>query len=202
MDAGHIPFVAADAIIVALAAFVIMAGLLLLRARAATYAIRGLTCGLVAIAFLLSPVAFHLLIEPRLAAAARQGMYIDPSPLLGWLPSLFAALLLTLTSLLFPTREGHRTATWRAAYAAVAFAFVLVNVTNSCRPGWCGRYGVPFVYYEWSDAVIMGEHPQFNRIGFLSNFVVFAAVSAGLSFLYRRGAVAATPGVRGAAGSS
>jgi hypothetical protein len=31
--------------------------------------------------------------------------------------------------------------------------FVGLDAWNRCQPGWCGRFGVPFTYYEWSDEI-------------------------------------------------
>jgi hypothetical protein len=36
---------------------------------------------------------------------------------------------------------------------------VWLNGWNRCQPGWCGRYGLPLTYYEWSD-----EIPELNGV--------------------------------------
>jgi hypothetical protein len=50
---------------------------------------------------------------------------------------------------------------WRGWWLGVlALAgFVWLNTWNRCQPGWCGRYGVPFTFYQWSD-----EIPEVNGV--------------------------------------
>ncbi|HKR63377.1 MAG TPA: hypothetical protein VJZ00_06560 [Thermoanaerobaculia bacterium] len=90
--------------------------------------------------------------------------------------------------LLFPVLFGgtpawiavHRAHRGQRTLAVLAWSGLLgaLNVANFCNPGWCGRYGLPFSYYTWSDAVIMfnGEMPNpFSARALVADGVIFVA---------------------------
>ncbi len=52
------------------------------------------------------------------------------------------------------TQAGGFSRALVVTYAWAGF-FGAINILNRCASGWCGRYGFPFLYYEWSDAVVV-----------------------------------------------
>ena len=68
--------------------------------------------------------------------------------------------------------------------------FTGLNVANWCSPGWCERFGFPFPYSWWSDAIIImnGENltAGHSLIAFLVNISLFLVVVVVLAALYRR----------------
>ena len=69
-----------------------------------------------------------------------------------WLTSL---LVIAVVSRKYPTLLPS--ALLRpSAPGLLTIAFVCtINLLNQCVPGWCGTYGYPFVYHNWSDALIL-----------------------------------------------
>jgi len=73
-------------------------------------------------------------------------------------------------------------------------AFGALNVSNFCQPGWCGRYGFPFTYYEWSDAImsINGVTPSpFHAEALNANAVILVSGGVALAAWWRHQHVAA-----------
>jgi len=59
------------------------------------------------------------------------------------------------------------------------------NALNQCSPGWCSRYGFPFAYYAWSDAVVMfdGEPSQnFHPTALLLDAALVILCAGALAF--------------------
>jgi hypothetical protein len=76
---------------------------------------------------------------------------------------------------------------WRRAFVVITFVFAILNVVNQCSPGYCGRYGFPFAYRWWSDAVLIingtnvgaGRDPTalwLNAATYLSSALIMALI--------------------------
>jgi hypothetical protein len=138
-----------------------------------------------------APLMFLMLIQPGLAELASRGVYIHPSRLASAIPAIFAVVLLVIACLLFPPRGSHtRTLKWRAAFIATVIVFTTMNVMNLCSPGWCGRYGFPFTYSWWSDAIMVMNGVTYgsgsSAVAVAANISVLAIIATVLSLIYRR----------------
>jgi len=85
------------------------------------------------------------------------------------------------------------------AVATIAF-FAVLDTTNLCNPGWCGRYGFPFEYREWSDGIIdskdFGIEPVAGRVAIAVALDSLLAVSASVAvFLGARNLMKRSAGV-------
>jgi hypothetical protein len=112
--------------------------------------------------------------------------YIDlPLPIL-LVPVLAAVLVASVAvKLTHPTRLSRALV---VTYAWAGF-FGAVNIFNGCAPGWCGRYGFPFPYYEWSDATLSFNGlitDPFRSQAVVQNAVVFLAVAFPLLLISSR----------------
>ena len=133
-----------------------ISGALALRRRSGNPVVRGVMSAIVVLAVLAGPAMMAALEEPYFRAEARRGHFIDPGPVHVWLPSIAAVLLLVFARILFPRRgDGRATAKYRLVLVALVLAFAFLNLANGCQPGWCGRFGVPFTYEWWSDAIVI-----------------------------------------------
>jgi hypothetical protein len=139
---------------------------------------RSLGIALTCMLFVFTPPALAICvaaIHPRLPAFV---WYVDlPLPFL-LLPSVLASLIgWWLTS------RSDLSATMTRAIAVWAWAgfFGALNTANFCNPGWCGRYGFPFPYFTWSDAMITwNDKPpdNLNEGSLVLNILVFFGVTA------------------------
>lgn len=141
-------------------------GVASLRARVQSVLGRRILVGIGGVATLLSP----LLVE-------------GISPQLFLAPVILVAVLFPASRLLFP--ESARVHWWRLAFWLTALAFAVLNVANWCSPGWCERFGFPFRYSWWSDAIYDGS-AGWSLLAVFANVAVFCAVIAALAFKYRR----------------
>ena len=150
----RLPFFAAIGIVTSVVTLLGSGLLLYLRSRLRGQVARGLCSAGAVGTILVSPVLFAKLVEPALMEAALHGTFIDAPPYAVYSP-LFVIAVLTGGWLLFPDR-GNATATirWRIAFTTLMIAFTVLNLANLCNPGWCARFGFPFPYLWWSDAVV------------------------------------------------
>lgn len=104
---------------------------------------------------------------------------------------LLSPVMLATLAAYLAMRTGIQHDAWRSA-ALVTYAcsalFGVLNIVNFCSPGWCGRYGFPFAYYEWSDSVMIFDgvwpdpyHPEALPL----NAGVFLGVLAMLLLIVR-----------------
>jgi hypothetical protein len=144
---------------------------------------RSLGVALTCMLFVFTPPAMAVwlaAINPRLPAFV---WYVDlPLPFL-LLPPVLASLIGWRL-----TRRSDLSATMTRAIAVWAWAgfFGAMNTANFCNPGWCGRYGFPFPYFTWSDAMIIwnGQPPDnLHEVSLVLNILVFFAVTA---LIYRQ----------------
>jgi hypothetical protein len=113
-------------------------------------------------------------LNPRLPTIV---WYVDlPLPLL-----IVAPLVACLVAWSLVRHDTDRaTAMGAVAIWSWAGLFGSMNTANFCNPGWCGRYGFPFPYYSWSDAIVVwnGEWPDhFHATSLVLNGLVFLAVA-------------------------
>jgi hypothetical protein len=166
-----------------------LATLLWLRTRSQNAGARGVLSSGAVVALLTTPFLVHALTRPSLATAARRGMYIDPPQFIYWLPAVLAACLIAAAVLLFPARPAS-TFRYRSSFVALLFLLALLNLTNFCAPGWCERFGFPFPYTWWSDAIVMVDGRNltagFSTIAILLNVAVAAGGFIALAMAYRR----------------
>jgi hypothetical protein len=151
---------------------------------------RGVVSGLAVASLLASPIFCISITEAGLASARRSGLFIDPPLLLVFYPFAFALVVLAATHLLFPIRATPFDALrWRVAFVAFVLVFAAFNFANWCSPGWCERFGFPFPYSWWSDAifVINGVNVGAGHSTFavLANVVVLIFVSVAFSVSYK-----------------
>jgi hypothetical protein len=143
---------------------------------------RSLGIALTCMLFLLAPPAMAIwvaAINPRLPAFI---WYVDlPLPVLLLPPALASLIGWRLTR-----RDLSATMTRPIAVWAWAGFFGAMNTANFCNPGWCGRYGFPFSYFTWSDAMIIwNDQPPDNlhEVSLVLNIFVFFTVAA---LIYRQ----------------
>ena len=181
----RLPLPGAAALAVAIALMVVIPVAIHCRSIARSALARGIWDTVVVVEIIGSPGVFRMLMEPAIAEQARRGTYVDLSPISTWVPAFFAIVVLVAARLLFPLRgDDARALRWRAAFVASAIVFAILNLMNWCR-GLCARYGFPFAYLTWSDAMTTirgGSHPG----AIVANIVVLAGIASILSILYRR----------------
>ena len=113
---------------------------------------RVILAGVVAICFLAGPAVATVWVTALVKTWYRI-WFID-------LPSfvLLSPIVVATLATYFATRDRIQHESWRAAALATyacSGLFGVLNIVNFCSPGWCGRYGFPFAYYEWSDSVMV-----------------------------------------------
>jgi hypothetical protein len=170
----------------------VLATLLWLRGRMQNAAARGIVSSGAVVAVLAVPFLVDILARDSLAAAARHGMYIDPPQFIFWVPALFAVCLIALATFLFPARgTPGSTFRYRASFVALLLLFALLNCMNFCSPGWCERFGFPFPYSWWSDAILIMEGRNmsagFSMIAILLDVAAAVGGAYALSLAYRQG---------------
>ncbi len=166
-----------------------LATLLWVRGRSHSAAARGLLSSGAVVALLTAPFLVHALTRGSLAKAALHGVYIDPPQFIFWLPAALAVCLIVLAVLLFPAGQAS-TFRYRASFVALLFLLALLNSVNFCSPGWCERFGFPFAYTWWSDAIMMVDGRNltagFTAIAILLNVAMAAGGFIALSIAYRQ----------------
>jgi hypothetical protein len=116
------------------------------------------------------------------------GLYVDPGDVVTLFPPVFAVLLLSVAAILFPASCAHSDA-WRIGYGLAVVAFVVLNLTNRCVPGWCGQFGLPFTWFEFSDAIgsFNGEPQNPFRFGaFAADVAFLVSASTAAAVTYRK----------------
>ena len=109
-----------------------------------------------------------------------------------WAPAILVSIVLVLLDRLFPSANAPRGATlrYRAALLGTLIALGGLNITNWCSPGWCERYGFPFPYSWWSDAILIMDGRNwsagFSALALLGNVAAAALAALVLSRAYRR----------------
>jgi len=172
-------------------------GVVGLRRRGKNDAFRGLLLAIAVVATILSPFLVQAITGHELEKMAKRGIYVHYSPYVYLAPAFVVALLFGISRLLFPRREPSSVFRWHLKFWLVAFAFAVLNVANWCSPGWCERFGFPFPYSWWSDAIIVmnGENltAGTSLIALVANISVFVFVVAALARSYRRSVTARSP---------
>jgi hypothetical protein len=116
--------------------------------------------------------------------------YIDPGGVTLFVPAALVLFLVILSLALFRQYSSSAPATrWRIGFYLFGVATMLANSINLCSPGWCVRFGFPFAYYSWSDAVMVfnGEMPSpWSPAAAALDVIAFAAGSVAMGLAYRR----------------
>jgi len=160
------------------------------RARAS-----GVWCGVfsafVVATILISPAAVAWVLVAAQRDKGINRVFVDPSPIVLWSPSILVCVLVVANELFFPRRvsPSQRDA-WRFAYATIVVSFAFLNIANWCSPGWCERFGFPFAYSWWSDAILImnGQNLSagFSVTAIALNASVLIGIGVVLSLRYRR----------------
>ena len=174
-----------------LAALLLM--LIELRARNPNSVIRGLLTSTSLLALLASPVLVAAMTEKELRLLAEHGHWRHYGPQVFAAPLVFAALLLVAAYALFPSREVERQPLkWRIYFLATCLGFSALNLINWCSPGWCERFGFPFPYLWWSDAVVIMNGRNItagtSKVGLAMNVAILVVSVVLLSRVFRRSA--------------
>lgn len=175
------------------AALLVLAVMSLMRARRVRTAAvwRAVFAALSIVIILISPSAVAWMIVAAQRDPSIHRVFVDPSPIVLWSPSILVCLLIGVNELFFPRRVSPlQSDAWRSAYAAIVVSFAFLNVANWCSPGWCERFGFPFAYSWWSDAIIVMNGQNLtagsSMIAAVLNACVLIGIGAVLSLRYRR----------------
>lgn len=168
-----------------------LGAMLVLRGRLRAPIVRGILSAAAVLAVLAAPFLVDVFTRWPLGEAARHGLFIDPPFLLFWSPAAAAIILVALAWLLFPSGASSAfTLRYRAYFAGSVLLFAVLNCANWCSPGWCERYGFPFRYSWWSDAIVIWNGRNltagFSKIALLLNVATAVVASWALAVFYRR----------------
>jgi hypothetical protein len=101
---------------------------------------------------------------------------------LALVPVAYAMCLVLIHLALRKTRPAARTsrnARGLVAGSVTLLFFLFINTVNQCSPGWCGAYGFPLHYSEWSDAKVIFNGVNLSDKPFIpAAFAEDAAVAA------------------------
>ena len=153
MYVWRIPIVLGADLVVAATLLALSVSLLGVRRSLSKAAGKGVLSASIVLTFVLSPLVVDGLVQYR----QRQGLhatYIDPSPLSTLVPAIFVFVVLVTAYIVFRNIAFSGTGRYRFIFYSSAVVFFGLNVINSCSPGWCERFGFPFAYSSWSDAVL------------------------------------------------
>lgn len=160
------------------------------RRRARNVVHRGVLLGIAVASSILSPLLVHAIAGDELQEMAKLGVYTHYSTLLYLAPAFAVASLFALSRLVLPVGGEGPALRWHLSFWAIAFAFALLNIANWCSPGWCHRFGFPFSYSWWSDAIIIMNAKNLTAgtsyIALGANIALFLFAVAGLRLAYRR----------------
>jgi hypothetical protein len=106
------------------------------------------------VAFALSPLAVDRLALYRHNQEGLHSIYIDPSPFDELTPAAFDAVVLVASFRVFRGIPSSGSLRYRFSFYVAVVTLFALNVINSCSPGWCERFGFPFPYSSWSDAIV------------------------------------------------
>ncbi|MEA2238605.1 MAG: hypothetical protein QOC81_3329 [Thermoanaerobaculia bacterium] len=136
--------------------------LALYRRRAASELARGVLLGVGVVATMLSPLFVQAIVDPELSKLALRGAYIHYGPAIYAGPAIAAALLFFLSRRTIRA-ANPRMALARGVFWLTAVVLATLNLANWCNPGWCARFGFPFPYSWWSDAILIMNGVNFSE---------------------------------------
>ena len=190
MYVWRIPLPLFGALLASISLAAVWIALTSLRRRVQSVFARGSLLSVGVGAAILSPFVVELITRDELQRMARLGVYVHYSPYIFLAPAVLVAILFLILHLAFPRSDAGTSFHWKLKFWLAAFVFAVLNVANWCNPGWCERFGFPFPYSWWSDAIVImnGENLTAGRsfIALLANLSVFLLVVAVLSRSYRR----------------
>ena len=165
-------------------------GVASLRTRVRSPLVRAVLVSIAATATLLSPLLALEIVRDELERMSKLGIYAHYSPHLFVAPAVLVSALFATSRLLFRARGAENIRWWRLGFWLIAFAFALLNIANWCSPGWCERFGFPFSYSWWSDAIIFMNAENLTAghslVALAANIAVFCSAIAALAFSFRR----------------
>lgn len=124
------------------------------RRRSNSEVTRGFLVAAEVLAALSSPLIVHAIVDPELRDLASRGVYVHHGRAFYLGPGLAAAILFGLSRWAVPQR-APRAGLARMVFWLTAVALITMNLANWCSPGWCERFGFPFSYSWWSDAILV-----------------------------------------------
>jgi hypothetical protein len=190
MYVWRIPLPLFAALVASTALACVWIGIASLRRRAQTIVVRGILLSIAVVAAILSPFLVHSITGNELETMAKLGVYVHYSPYLYLAPASVVTLLFGISRLLFPRRGTTSVFRWRLKFGLISFVFTILNIANWCSPGWCERFGFPFPYSWWSDAIIVMNGKNLTAgtslIAFVANISVFLLIVAALGRAYHR----------------
>jgi len=190
MYVWRIPLPFFGALVASASLALVWLGVATLRRRAQSVIVRGLLLSVAVIAAILSPGLVDVIIRDELERMSGLGVYVHYSPYIFLAPTFLVALLFGISQFAFPRRGAESAYGWHLKFWLIALAFTILNLANWCSPGWCERFGFPFPYSWWSDAIIImnGENltAGLSLLALAANITVFLFAVAVLARSYRR----------------
>ena len=176
MHVWRLPLVNFAALLALSAVVIVWEVLAWLRRHSESEIARGICVAAGAVAALASPLIVHAIVDPELRDLASRGVYVHYG-LVSYLgPSAVAVILFALSRRAVPHVTLARTVFW-----ATALALATLNLANWCSPGWCTRFGVPFSYSWWSDAIIVMNGVNLTAgsslIAIIADFIILLGVA-------------------------
>ena len=101
------------------------------------------------------------------------------------LPVVVIPVQLGVAATLFGPIRDSGALGWRLAAHSTSLSFLAINAVNWCTPGYCGWYGFPFTFYQYSDVVIqmngMPPDSPYSVGALAANLLLLAVVLAALA---------------------
>ena len=160
------------------------------RRRLSNVVARAMLLSGVIVLLFLSPVTTDWLILRLNPTEGIGRIYVDPSGIVLFAPAAAVLFLVTISRTLFKEHSSSPKSTrWSVGFYSFTVAVILANSMNMCSPSWCGRFGFPFPYYSWSDAIIVfnGESSSpWSPTAAILDVIVYVIGSAAIGVVYRR----------------
>jgi UDP-N-acetylmuramyl pentapeptide phosphotransferase/UDP-N-acetylglucosamine-1-phosphate transferase len=154
MHVWRLPLVNFASLLSFAAVVIVWEGVAWLRRHSTSDLARRCWLALGGVAALSSPFIVHLIVDPELRDLAAHDVYVHYGATFYLGPGFAAAVLFVLSRRAVPERS-RRVREGRTAFWLTAAALATLNLANWCSPGWCQRFGFPFRYSWWSDAVVV-----------------------------------------------
>ena len=167
------------------------------RSRIQRPVIRGFLASAAVLALAASPFVVHLLTEKEFAFLVKHGVYKHYAWWAYLLPAVASVAIVVAGYSLFRRSQVPSATKWRIAFVGACFGFAFLNLANWCSPGWCERFGFPFPYSWWSDAIIIMNGKNLSAgastLALAANFATFAFVVVVMVRTARRKAAQVAP---------
>lgn len=154
MHVWRLPLVNFAALLALVALVIAWEALAWLRRHSEGDIARGIGVAVGAIVAMSSPLIVRAIVDPELRDLASRGVYLHYGTMIYLGPSIAAAILFALSRRAIP-QSAPRVGLARTVFWVTAVALSTLNLANWCSPGWCQRFGFPFPYSWWSDAILV-----------------------------------------------